>query len=140
MRVSFGILGCLAAGLTLQGCAAPRMGGSGARVYAVDLAGAAKLCEPGKADPQAGQAVDVALKMINDNGWCAVSVSRGGGAYDAGLLTERPSHGRVSIKTVGDATRIDYTPHAGFAGADKFAVRLVPTDAVLRITANVGGK
>ena len=72
----------------------------------------------GKADPQAGQAVDVALKMSNDNGWCAVSVSRGGGAYDAGLLTERPSHGRVSIKTVGDATRIDYTPHAGFAGAD----------------------
>ena len=41
------------------------------------------------------------------------------------------------IHTVGNDTRIDYTPAARYAGADAFTVRLLPGDAMIRVTATV---
>ena len=41
------------------------------------------------------------------------------------------------IHTVGNDTRIDYTPAARYAGADAFAVRLIPGDATIRVTVTV---
>ena len=46
----------------------------------------------------------------------------------------RPQHGKVLIHTVGNDTRIDYTPAARYAGADAFSVRLMPGDAMIRVT------
>lgn len=53
------------------------------------------------------------------------------GRYSAGLLTAAPAHGKVLIHSVGDNTRIDYTPDAQYRGADLFAVRLIPGDATI---------
>jgi hypothetical protein len=41
------------------------------------------------------------------------------------------------IHQVGDDTRIDYTPDRGFTGTDSFAVKLIPGNAVIRITVTV---
>ena len=43
-----------------------------------------------------------------------------GKPYSAGLLIAEPMHGKVLIHSVGDNTRIDYTPDVRFAGADSF--------------------
>ncbi len=57
--------------------------------------------------------------------------------FDAGLLAAPAQHGKVLIHTVGNDTRIDYTPAARYAGADAFAVRLIPGDATIRVTVTV---
>ena len=44
---------------------------------------------------------------------------------------------QVYIHSVGDTTRIDYTPAKGYAGPDKFTVRLLPGNAVVRATVTV---
>ena len=90
--------------------------------------------------PAEGKTVTVAMTVGNDGGWCAIPVTRPGGAagrqpYAAGLLVAGPAHGKVYIHTVGDVTRIDYTPAAGFAGSDAFTVSLLPGEA--RIAARV---
>ncbi len=41
------------------------------------------------------------------------------------------------IHTVGNDTRIDYTPSPRYAGADAFSVRLLPGDATIRVNATV---
>jgi hypothetical protein len=85
----------------------------------------------------------VPVSVGNDGGWCAISVARAGSKdtgpipYKTGLLAGRPSHGKVYIHTVGDATRIDYTPAPGYAGPDSFTVTLVPGAAVLRAEVTV---
>ncbi|WP_428543082.1 hypothetical protein [Rhodopila sp.] len=131
----------LISGLTLGGCLQNAASVSGPRVYAADLAGAAKACEVGKITPLANTGSETAMKLANDGGWCAISVHQEGPKpYEAGLLTQRPDHGNVLIHEVGDETRIDYTPDRGFTGSDSFAVKLIPGGASIRTAVTVTAK
>ncbi|HET6308421.1 MAG TPA: Ig-like domain-containing protein [Rhodopila sp.] len=127
-------------GLALAACShsAPPQAASGLRVYSADVTGAAKACEVPAISPKANAASAVAIKLVNDGGWCGIPVHQDGPKpYDAGLLTTRPAHGDVTIHEVGDNTRIDYTPDHGFAGNDSFAVKLLPGAETLNVTATV---
>jgi hypothetical protein len=123
-------------GALIAGCAQTPTA-PGPRLFAVDLAGAAKGCTVSKVVPAAGQQVPVTMTVHNDGGWCAITLANDGKPYDAGLLTIEAQHGKVLIHTVGDNTRIDYTPAAGFVGADAFSVQLVPGNATLRTSVTV---
>ena len=107
------------------------------RVFAADMTGAAKVCTVPPVTPTAGHTVDAAIKVGNDGGWCAITVNNNGRPFDAGLLAAAPQHGKVLIHTVGNDTRIDYTPTARYTGSDAFSVRLIPGDATIRVTATV---
>lgn len=131
----------VAVGLLLQGCAPQQAAApvaSGARIYAVDQQGAARVCtvpkQPVLVD---GRETPTALTVGNDGGWCAVSVARNGEPYSAGLLVVRPNHGTVLIHTVGDATRVDYTPDRGYVGPDSFTAQMIPGDASMRVAVTV---
>jgi hypothetical protein len=132
-----GLVVAAATAMLLQACQQPPPA-STTRVYAADMAGAAKTCVVPKAAPAAGQETPVQIKLGNDGGWCGITVRDGSRPYSAGLLTSPPAHGKVLIHTVGDDTRIDYTPDRGFAGPDAFSVKLIPGDATLRVSASVG--
>ncbi|MBV8590768.1 MAG: hypothetical protein JO212_12060 [Acetobacteraceae bacterium] len=122
----------------LQACAPTPPPRVPSRVFAIDFVGAAKSCTVPKVSLVPGQARDVAISVGNDGGWCAVTVAQPGPSpYDVGLLVTRPGHGKVYVHTVGDETRIDYTPDPGYTGADHFAVRFEPGEPVLRATVNV---
>ena len=111
---------------------------SGARVYAVDQQGEARVCTVPKVPALVdGKEAAVPMTVGNNGGWCAVEVARNGSPYGAGLLMARPAHGKVLIHTVGDVTRIDYTPAPGYAGPDSFTARLIPGEATLRVTVTV---
>ncbi len=84
-----------------------------------------------------GKEVPASMQVNNDGGWCGITVAQINKPYDAGLLTQAPDHGAVYIHTVGDETRIDYTPERGFSGADTFAVRLLPGNPVIRVSVTV---
>jgi len=128
----------LAAAALLAGCATPPPPASTTRLYAIDLAGAAKQCTVGPLVPVAGKEVAARMTVGNDGGWCAFTVAQPGPhPYASGLLTEQPAHGRVYIHPVGDDTRIDYTPDAGYIGPDAFIVALLPGRAVIRATVTV---
>ena len=136
-RLVAGSLVCIS-GLLLAGCLQKAGPASGLRVYAADLAGAAKACEVGKANPVADAGAETAMKLANDGGWCAISVHQDGPKpFEAGLLTARPVHGSVLIHEVGDETRIDYTPDRGFAGNDSFAAKLIPGNTSIRVAVTV---
>jgi hypothetical protein len=130
-----------AAGLMLQGCTPQQMAApaaAGARQYAVDQQGAAKTCTaPSHPALTDGKETAVTMAVGNDGGWCAIQVSRNGAPFAAPLLMARPAHGKVVIHTVGDDTRIDYTPNPGYVGPDSFTARLLPGDATLRTTVTV---
>jgi len=129
----------MAAGL-LQACGPEQSARSSRnRVYAVDLVGAAKVCQVPKVSPVDGQTTEVPMGLGNDGGWCGMPLQRDNGPFSAGLLIARATHGAVLIHKVGDYTRVDYTPDRGFTGADTFAVKLVPGHAVLRINVTVTG-
>jgi hypothetical protein len=130
----------LITGLLLAGCSHRDAGqaGSTLRVYAADLAGAAKVCDVSKVSPVAGAGSEAPMKVANDGGWCAIRVHQDGPKpFEAGLLTKRPSHGDVLIHEVGDDTRIDYTPDRGFTGNDSFVVRLIPGNATVQVGVSV---
>jgi len=131
----------VAAGALLFGCAPKQEQASVSppRVYAADLTGAAKSCEAPKVTLTDGKTTDATIKMGNDGGWCAITVSRNGKPYDTFLLTTRPQHGRVLVHTVGDSTRIDYTPDRGYTGADVFTVKLIPGEPSVRVAVAVSG-
>jgi hypothetical protein len=127
---------CLAAtALLIQGCA-PRAGVWNG-IFAVDVAGGARTCSAPTASPPDGQAVAAVVQVSNEGGWCGMTVTRGGVAYDSYLLVNRPAHGKVYTHHVGTNTRIDYTPDTGFTGTDKFAVRLIPGNAVVEETVTI---
>ncbi|MBK1659241.1 hypothetical protein E2C05_09850 [Paracraurococcus ruber] len=129
--------GALAA---LAGCQQPQQaaGPAGARVYYADTQGAASVCEaPRSVALAAGQQAEAAMTVKNDGGWCGITVALSGKPYDAGLLVGRPEHGRVHVRKVGDATRVDYIPDAGFGGEDRFTVRFLPGNPALRVMVNV---
>jgi hypothetical protein len=141
MRQGFNTTGWLmiaATALLLQACAEKPPAGPTVRIFAADLAGGAKNCVVPKVAPAAGQETEVAVKLGNDGGWCGITVSTGAKPYAAGLLATAPSHGKVVIHTVGNDTRIDYTPERGFAGSDAFSVKLIPSDAIVRASVSVG--
>jgi hypothetical protein len=120
---------CLAIGTTallLQACANAPPPASTARVFQADMSGGAKNCVVPKITAAPGQVTPVEVKVGNDGGWCGIIVSAGGKPFSAGLLVTEPAHGKVVVHTVGDATRIDYTPAPRFAGTDSFSVKLVP--------------
>ena len=121
----------------LQGCTQPPPA-STARVFQADMSGGAKKCQAPKVSPAAGQTADAPVNVGNDGGWCGITVSNGGKPYQAGLLIGAPAHGKVVIHTVGDDTRIDYTPDPRFSGGDSFTVRLIPGDATIRANVTVG--
>jgi hypothetical protein len=117
--------------LLLQACANGPPAAPGARIFQADMAGAAKNCAVPKVTPAPGQTTPVAIKVGNDGGWCAITLSDGGKPYGAGLLVTEPAHGKVLIHTVGDETRIDYTPAPRYAGTDSFSVKLIPGDGTI---------
>jgi hypothetical protein len=126
-----------ATALLLQACAERAPAPPSARVFAADMTGAAKACTVPPVTPAAGQTVDVAMKVGNDGGWCAITVNNNGRPFDAGLVVTPPAHGKQVIHTVGNDTRIDYTPAPRFTGPDAFSVRLIPGDATIRATVTV---
>ena len=131
----WGILALTA--LLVQGCDQPQGAASSTRLYAVDMAGGAKTCSAPRVEPKNGQPTSVSLKLANDGGWCGVLASQSGRPYSAGLVTSRPKSGKVYVHTVGDDTRIDYTPDRGFAGGDNFTVKLLPGDALVQVDVSV---
>jgi hypothetical protein len=125
--------------LAVQGCSKPPPPpvASTTRVYAHDLEGKAALCTapPSALAPVAGKDNVVAI-TTGGNGWCGIPVRTDAGPYSAGLLIDPAHNGKVIVHTVGDDTRIDYVAKPGVVVADSFAVRLIPGDAVMRVTVN----
>lgn len=135
---------CLALALgavVLQGCSENKVApASSTRIFQADFTGAAKTCVAPKPELKAGAMTDVAMKVGNDGGWCGITVAQPSGKpFDAGLLSGRPTHGKVFIHQVGDNTRIDYTPDRGFVGADTFAVKLLPGNPGVQVAVTVTG-
>ncbi len=130
-------LAIVATAVLLQACAEKGPSGPPARVFAADMTGAAKVCTAPPVNPAAGKTIDAAIRLGNDGGWCAITVNNNGRPFDAGLLLAPPRHGKVLIHTVGNDTRIDYTPTARYAGGDAFSVRLIPGDTTIRVAATV---
>jgi len=126
-----------AAALLVASCANQQPAAPQARVFAADVSGAAKSCSVPPVTPSAGQPVDAPMKVGNDGGWCAITLNNGGRPFDAGLLAVQPTHGKVLIHTVGDNTRIDYTPEPRYAGSDAFSVGLIPGNATIRVAVTV---
>ena len=120
---------------------------AGPRVYAVDLAGGAKVCTvPEGVAARAGQLTETTMTIGNDGGWCGIILSRPGTGsesstrtqpFAAGFVEARPAHGVLHIHSVGDKTRVDYIPDRGYAGSDTFTVRLKPGDARLKVAVTV---
>jgi len=128
---------CVLGASALQGCVERPAATARLPVYAYDQTGAARNCTVPSVKPASGKATDAAISVENDGGWCAFSVQQGRAPYTVGLVTARPKHGKVFVHSVGDETRIDYTPAPAFAGADSFTVKLLPGDAVVEVAATV---
>lgn len=122
----------LAAGCQEKAAKQPR-----AVVYSEDVTGAAKSCTAPAPKLTAGQENAATMTVGNDGGWCGILLSENDNPFTAGLLTMRPQHGKVFIHTVGDDTRIDYTPTSGYAGPDNFTVTLLPEHTVVKATVTV---
>ncbi len=106
-------------------------------VFSMDATGGAKTCVAPIASPSDGQTVAAQIQMSNEGGWCGITATRGGAAFDSYLMAARPTHGKVFAHRVGTSTRIDYIPAAGFTGTDSFSVRLVPGNAVIQGSVSV---
>ncbi len=98
----------------------------------------AKTCTPSTPDLKASPAATIA--MTND-GWCGVSINDNGKPYALALIGTRATHGRVYTEAVNGRTRVEYTPNAGYTGADAFSVNLRPagggTDQPLQVAVTV---
>jgi len=123
--------------LAAAGCqeqAAP----SRTRVFAVDMNGRAKSCIANPTETSPSKPADAMMSLSNDGGWCGITTRQENRRpYAAGLVETRPAHGMVFIHTVGDDTRVDFVPDAGFTGQDKFSVRLVPGNAKMNVAVTV---
>ncbi len=130
---SLGALTLLAAGCQDKGITA-----AGTPIYAVDVHGGAKACTTSSVDLSDGKAATATMSVGNDGGWCGVTVAQSGHRpFAAGLVQTRAQHGTLFVHSVGDNTRIDYTPDPGYAGADSFAVKLLPGNPVLTVNVTV---
>jgi hypothetical protein len=112
-----------------------------ARIFAFDQQGKSATCAVQVTErPADGATVAGTMKVLNDRGWCGVEVLRpvpGWEPFLYGLLTKRAEHGAVTVHTVGDTTRLDYLPDAGYAGPDAFTVKLAPGNAVVQVAVTV---
>ncbi|HVY18075.1 MAG TPA: hypothetical protein VHB27_22845 [Rhodopila sp.] len=130
----------LAGTAVLAGCSGSGPGGyrSTLPVYAADVTGGAKQCQTPSISPVPGKTTEASITVGNDGGWCGLSVHQDGPKpYDAGLLTARPNHGTVMVHSVGDSTRIDYTPDRGYVGPDTYSVSLLPGSAAVKVVVTV---
>lgn len=118
----------------LQACAPQAPAHQPTRQYYVDQGGVAPTCNASKVELRDGQETAGEMTVGGGPGRCSFTVSRDGNPFGAGLLTLRPEHGKVYVHTVGDDTRVDYTPAPAFGGPDRFAVKFVPGNAVLRVS------
>ena len=131
-------LGCLALATLAAGCAQQATRQKGIAVYSVDQRGQARMCDATRDTTiEPGKTAEVAFKMSND-GWCGVVVSQANDKpFAAGLVKQMPAHGKLYVHTVGDSTRVDYTPDRGYLGPDSYVVRLVPGDSMLNAVVTV---
>ena len=128
------ILAFSLAGALLQGCASlSAPSGPPARLFAADMNGGARTCDVSPPAVNAANVAEITMKVGSDGGWCGIRVNKGGRPYDTFLLTARAEHGKPFVHTVGNDTRIDYTPEFGFVGTDSFSVRLLPGDTAIRV-------
>jgi hypothetical protein len=137
-RAPLRALAAVAALAGLQAACAPQQQAAapGPRIYAVDVQGRSALCEvPQGVTLAADRAVEATMTMDNDGGWCGIATNRAG----PGLVTAKPSNGRLHLRKVGANTRVDYIPDRGFVGTDNFAVKLLPDQAELKVAATVRG-
>ncbi len=123
--------------LALAGCAQNGPAGPTNRlpVYQTDLTGKAASCSYSPVTPQAGKTVTATI-TTGGGGWCGIPVRLDGAPYAAGLLTQQARNGRVYIHSVGDDTRIDYTPRTATVGPDSFTVQLLPGNAIVQVSVN----
>ena len=135
-RAPFRALLAVAGLLGLQACAQPQQAAApGPRIYAVDVQGRSALCDvpQGGVTLAAGRPTEATMTMDNDGGWCGIATNRAG----PGLVSAKPSNGRLHVRKVGAITRVDYIPDRGFTGTDTFAVKLLPDQAELKVAATV---
>ena len=123
--------------LTIQGCAVQPAAPTVAQDEFLD--GQAKTCTASTPDLKTSPAATIA--MTND-GWCGVSVADASGKpFQLALIGTRPQHGRVYTQKVNSRTRVEYTPFAGYTGADAFTVMLRPagggTEQALQVAVTV---
>lgn len=120
------------------GCQDGKIAAAGPRIFAADLAGKAKACTAPAVQLVDAKPTAAELTIGNDGGWCGIGLAQASRRpYAAGLVQARASHGQVFVRTVGDETRVDYTPDANFTGKDHFAVRFLPGNAVLNVAVTV---
>ncbi|WP_419900044.1 hypothetical protein [Roseomonas sp. USHLN139] len=142
---STALMAVIALPALLAACAKPATGpaavSSRLPIYAADLQGASSLCTvPDAPKLTDAQQTEVPMTVGNDGGFCGLRVAKPGPEpFDAGLLTARPSNGRVRVQSVGDYTRIDYMADSGFVGADSFVVRLLPGSTSVKVNVTVQG-
>ena len=116
------LLAPLAAALALSACANTKPPVLAAEDPRND--GIATTCTPTNPDMKTPGPYTGTITMAND-GWCGVfAVERDGKPFSLGLVRNRPEHGRVFIQKVANATRVEYTPNAGYVGSDAFTVAL----------------
>ncbi len=122
--------------LALEGCStvAPTQQ-SRLPVYQEDMVGKAAACTTSSVTPVDGKTTQAAM-TTGGGGWCGIAVRSNGEPFAAGLLTRQARNGKVYIHSVGDDTRIDYTPRPGATGADSFTVQLIPGNAVIEVAVN----
>ena len=123
--------------LTVQGCAVQPAAPSVAQDELLD--GQAKTCTASTPDLKASPLATIA--MTND-GWCGVYVTDANAKpFALALIGTRPQHGRVYTQKVNSRTRVEYTPFAGYTGADAFTVMLRPagggTEQTLQVAVTV---
>ena len=123
----------VAVGALLQGCGPKGMAGPSVHLYEADFKDLAKTCEAQKQKPVAGKTIDATMKVGSDGGRCGLAVTTDGQPFAAGLLSTRAAHGKVLVHTVGNDTRVDYTPEFGFSGTDSFTVELLPGSANVHV-------
>lgn len=126
----------LLAALAVQGCATKPATTAADNLTDPMNEGRATTCD---ATPVANGAGSIT--MSND-GWCGITLSEGGSAFQLGKLRTRPANGRVYVQAVGRETRIEYTPNARFSGTDQFTVALQPrsggADVPVQVAVTVG--
>ena len=124
--------------LGLSACMTQPPGVASARLptYSTDLAGKAANCTVSAVTLEDGKEA-VATMKTGGGGWCGIPVRRSDQPLGAALLSQPAKGGNVYVHTVGDDTRVDYTPRAGTSGADSFTVKFIPGDATMRVTVDV---
>ena len=123
----------------LAACSTPQVARAPSTpIYAADMQGGARVCTVPQDLTLSDAPTSVQMALQNDGGWCGIMVAQPGPhPYRLGLVTTRAQHGRVYVHSVGDATRLSYTPDPGFIGTDAFAIRLMPGSRQVQVAVTV---